>query len=268
MACSSRRPNRVDLDASVLRRGRPRRLNLDNGVRGAYAARWRSVEGEGMNEATWQACGDPARMLDLIPYRISKRKWRLLAAAFARRIWHLFSDERSKQAVEAAERWADGLLSRKDLTLARDAVPVPIINPVGAKRIDGIDGAAFSAANPSKSATASTARLSREVATAKDGSVEMEMNCQCNFIRDIVGNPYVPASLDPVWLTHTVVSLAQTAYDNRILPAGTLDADRLAVLADALEDAGCSDADILSHLRGPGPHVRGCFVIDLLLDKK
>jgi hypothetical protein len=61
--------------------------------------------------------------------------------------------------------------------------------------------------------------------------------------------------------------MAQTAYDERILPAGTLDPDRLAVLADALEDAGCDNADILSHLRGPGPHVRGCWVVDLLLGK-
>ena len=61
--------------------------------------------------------------------------------------------------------------------------------------------------------------------------------------------------------------LATAAYEERILPAGTLDSDRLAVLADALEDAGCDNEDILSHLRGPGPHVRGCWVVDLLLGK-
>jgi hypothetical protein len=53
-----------------------------------------------------------------------------------------------------------------------------------------------------------------------------------------------------------------------MIPAGTLDKDRLAVLADALEDAGCDDAVLLDHLRGPGPHVRGCFVVDLLTGRE
>ena len=64
-----------------------------------------------------------------------------------------------------------------------------------------------------------------------------------------------------------MVSLAPAAYDDRTLPAGTLDPDRLAVLADALEEAGCDNDDLLSHVRGPGPHVRGCWVVDLLLGK-
>jgi hypothetical protein len=55
------------------------------------------------------------------------------------------------------------------------------------------------------------------------------------------------------------------AYEGRVSPAGGLDADRLAVLADALEDAGCADPDLLAHLRGPGPHVRGCWALDLVL---
>jgi hypothetical protein len=69
------------------------------------------------------------------------------------------------------------------------------------------------------------------------------------------------------WNGGTIVQLAQSAYEERHLPAGTLDNGRLAVLADALEEAGCTDADILGHLRGPGPHVRGCWAVDLLLGK-
>jgi hypothetical protein len=61
------------------------------------------------------------------------------------------------------------------------------------------------------------------------------------------------------------VNLARAAYDHRILSAGTLDPTRLAMLADALLDAGCDDADLLGHLRSAGPHVRGCFVLDALL---
>ena len=90
---------------------------------------------------------------------------------------------------------------------------------------------------------------------------------QVAFVRDIFGNPFCPVSFDPAWRNSTVTALATAAYEERLLPSGHLEGDRLAILADALEDVGCDNADILSHLRGPGPHVRGCFVIDLLLGK-
>jgi hypothetical protein len=80
--------------------------------------------------------------------------------------------------------------------------------------------------------------------------------------------PLRAVCLDPAWLTPTVLALAQAAYDNRILPAGTLDNPHLAVLADALEDAGCTDAEILHHCRQPAEHVRGCWLLDLLLKKE
>jgi hypothetical protein len=74
-------------------------------------------------------------------------------------------------------------------------------------------------------------------------------------------------TIAPAWLTSPVLSLAKAAYDTRILPVGILDSDCLAVLADALEDSGCIDADILSHLRGYCPHVRGCFALDAILGR-
>jgi hypothetical protein len=75
-------------------------------------------------------------------------------------------------------------------------------------------------------------------------------------------------TLNPAWQTPTVLALATAAYENRILPAGTLDATRLAILADALEDAGCDNAGILNHCRQPSVHVRGCWVVDLVLGKE
>jgi hypothetical protein len=69
------------------------------------------------------------------------------------------------------------------------------------------------------------------------------------------------------WNDAAVSCLAQAAYDERILPAGTLENTRLAVLADALEEAGCSDEQVLGHLRGGGEHYRGCFIVDALLGK-
>ena len=72
--------------------------------------------------------------------------------------------------------------------------------------------------------------------------------------------PLPPRDLDPAWRTTTAVQLAQGMYDSRDFAA-------MPILADALQDAGCEDADILDHCRGPGPHVRGCWVVDLVLDK-
>src|SRR5262245_18565522 len=86
--------------------------------------------------------------------------------------------------------------------------------------------------------------------------------------RDVAGNPFRPIALNPNWLTPTVINLAAAAYEERVLPSGELDTARLAVLSDALEDAGCEDADLLGHLRSPRPHVRGCWAVDLILGKE
>lgn len=87
-------------------------------------------------------------------------------------------------------------------------------------------------------------------------------------LRDIFGNPFRPLTIDSAWCAWndgTVVKLAQAIYTERELPSGYLSVGRLAILADALEDAGCTNNEILAHCRGPGPHVQGCWVVDLLL---
>jgi hypothetical protein len=76
------------------------------------------------------------------------------------------------------------------------------------------------------------------------------MLAQCGLLRDILGNPFRPATVSPAWQTPQVVALAQAAYDERNLPAGTLDTTRLAVLAEASEEAGCTEEVLLRHLRG------------------
>ncbi|MFO0805378.1 MAG: hypothetical protein U0791_19915 [Gemmataceae bacterium] len=82
-----------------------------------------------------------------------------------------------------------------------------------------------------------------------------------SLIRDIFGNPFRPVAFDPTWRTTTVVSIAKTMYDSR-------DFAPMPLLADALQDAGCEHADILDHCRSAGPHVRGCWVVDLVLGKE
>jgi hypothetical protein len=73
--------------------------------------------------------------------------------------------------------------------------------------------------------------------------------------------PVPPVAIDPSWLTSTVVALAGGIYDERAF-------DRLPILADALQDAGCEHPDILAHCHSDGPHVRGCWVVDLILGKQ
>ncbi len=87
---------------------------------------------------------------------------------------------------------------------------------------------------------------------------------QAFWLRDIIGNPFRPVAANPAWLAwndEAIPKMAQAIYDERAFA-------RLPLLADALEDAGCTEAEILAHSRGPGPHVRGCWVVDLLLGKK
>lgn len=83
---------------------------------------------------------------------------------------------------------------------------------------------------------------------------------QVLLVQDVFSNPFRPVTLDPRWRTAPVTTLAQAIYDERAF-------DRMPILADALEDAGCHDAAILDHCRGPGPHVRGCWAVDLLTGK-
>jgi hypothetical protein len=81
------------------------------------------------------------------------------------------------------------------------------------------------------------------------------------LLSDIFGNPFRPVALNPAWRTANVTALAESIYTDRAF-------DRLPILADALEDAGCDNAEILNHCRAGGVHVRGCWVVDLVLGKE
>jgi hypothetical protein len=104
------------------------------------------------------------------------------------------------------------------------------------------------------------ARAKEEARAAGDRAAADEGRVQCGLLRDLVGNPFRPFAPDPAWRTWNdgaVPELARAIYDGRAF-------DRLPVLADSLEDAGCNDAAILAHCRGGGEHVRGCWVVDVL----
>jgi hypothetical protein len=223
-----------------------------------------------MTEAKWLRCTDPRVMLQFVSDRASERKLRLFAASCCRRVWHLLVHQESKDSVEALERYADGQLDKSGFTNAWVAAShVRIIR--NTRKTDrspektaawAVSTALFPETLRGVSSTAAQVKGLGHVPAKKEG------RRQCADLRDLFGNPFRSVQTDPAWLTAAVASLAQAAYDERLLPGGELDPPRLAILADALEEAGCADAAILSHLRGAGPHVRGCWAIDLLLGKE
>jgi hypothetical protein len=204
-----------------------------------------------MTEAEWLACTEPQEMLACLRSgHASSRKIRLFACACCRRIWDDLPDERSRNAVEAAERYADGLIPRRVMTAAmRSLAGADYHSPRGVAR----------------DATLVDASLAAYSVLLQEVSAPLN---QAALLADIFGNPFRSFPISPAWMTFTVVSLAQATYTAHVLPAGALEPERLAVLADALEELGCDNADILSHLRGAGPHVRGCWAVDLLLGKE
>jgi hypothetical protein len=212
-----------------------------------------------MTEAEWMACTNPTPMWWFVEGKASARRLRLVACACCRRIWHLLS-ERSKQLVEAAEQLADGLITAEEseefLRRGSEVDRIPLgIDEYSVTRSALISHSAITRAVPS---------LAASFVEVLGGSRKEEASCQCVLVRDILGNPFHPVpTLDPGWLRWndgTVRSMAQTVYDERAF-------GRLPVLADALEDAGCADVVLLGHLRDPGVHVRGCWALDLILER-
>ena len=217
--------------------------------------RVKSEYGGIITEADWLRCTRLYFLLNYVRERASERRRRLLSCAYCRHIWHQMGLQ-NQQVVEVAERFADGLATNEELAASRE-----ITEAAGAQ--------ARVTATPTVHDMARGICLPtvefRIAFSPAQRAVEVPL------ARDVFGNPFRPVAIDPAWLAwnnQMIPRLAQAAYDARSMPAGTLDVARLGVLADALEDAGCTETAILEHLRGPGPHVRGCWPVDLLLGKQ
>jgi hypothetical protein len=218
-----------------------------------------------MTEAEWLASRSPRRMLAGLPDTVSGRKLRLFSCACCRAVWHLLTDERGRRAVEVGERFADRQATDPERSAANRAASqwadecadrtVPVATTWATAR-ERTSAMCWFAAEICSHNTRCAAR--------GGALVRLHVNC----LRCIFGNPFRAVPIHPAWRTPDVLALAASAYEERGLPAGTLDGARLAVLADALEEAGCSEADLLAHLRSMGPHVRGCWPVDLVLEKE
>jgi hypothetical protein len=164
-------------------------------------------------------------------------------------------------AVEVAEHLADGRAGPAELGAARAAlVRAHAADPGGVDRMNPAYDARCRAGHILDLAAGQSRLLDIRGALLEDHPFPDGREA-AEIIRDIFGNPFRSVTAEPSWLTSTVVSLAEGIYADRAV-------DRLPILADALQDAGCADPDVLAHCRGPGPHVRGCWVVDLLLGKE
>jgi hypothetical protein len=217
-----------------------------------------------MTEAEWLAGKKPAAMLKWLRHRAGETKLRLFGCACCRRIWDLLTDERSRRAVDVSERYADRLASVEDLRETQFGARVAA-SLAEVRRLQTADREEQRSARALHNAALAASRTAvGEGARDAELAVPAERKAQAALLLEIFGNPFRPVPLASSWLAWndgTVQKLARAIYAEQRF------AD-LPILADALEDAGCADAAILAHCRTPGEHVRGCWVLDLLLGKE
>ena len=238
-----------------------------------------------MTEADWLSGVDPDPMLSAIREKVSRRKLRLFSCACCRRIWHLLIDRRSRGAVEAAERLSDRTIEHRDVVRARQDARAAWKHLYAEDAHFSFQIAAEAASRAIRSFKASETPLAscdnavdaviyEEIPDydINDGDSygppsrirDRERRAQAALLRDIVGNPFRPHTIEMpcvVMNGSEIVKLAQSIYDERRF-------QNLPALADALEKAGCNDEEMLGHCRSATPHVPGCWVVDLLIGKR
>jgi hypothetical protein len=228
-----------------------------------------------MTEKEWLACADPRPMLEFRTDAMSERKVRLFAWACCQRISHLLVLADSQTALKILEKYADGQASLEDLVavnrvhalkfsherlLARGAVDCATFVARGGEA--PVVNLAIGAAHNAAWAAAGIAIDEGRRPTQKQLAGKAKQDAiHAALVRDIFGNPFRPAAFDPEWRTSDVLALARGIYEERAF-------DRMPILADALQDAGCDSDDILNHLRDANAlHFRGCWALDLVLGK-
>lgn len=228
-----------------------------------------------MTEIEWLICSDPRRLLSFLKAKATVRKVQLFAVACCRGLGRWLPDQRSRKAVEAAERQADGLAGEHELQAARQEALAANASLIGKPtclsetaraawyalldpEFGSVAAVAVSAVRFSVSEQVDGYRFSEEADPVEVRAATLqEESRQTDLLRDIFGNPFRPVTFDPNWLNADVLALARQMYETR-------DFSAIPILADALMDAGCGEEQVLGHCRGDGPHVRGCWVIDAL----
>jgi hypothetical protein len=226
-----------------------------------------------MTEAQWRTSISPEAILNFLTDKASKRKLRLYAIGCCRRIWHLLTDDRCQYAVEVAQRYVDGRATDAELSAAGQIVAsvarvwgdVGSPVPRSGQALHALGGAAWATTRSSAWVAAWDAAWDARMAARDHISGtdwEKERVWQAGLLRDLIGNPFHPPHIEPAWLFQedgAVHNLAQVIYDEGRF-------GDLPILADALEEAGCTHTEMLEHCHTPGlPHYRGCWVVDAVL---
>jgi hypothetical protein len=230
-----------------------------------------------MTESEWLTCTDPQPMLELLRGKASDRKLRLFAVACCRRIWHLLTDEPSRRAVEEAERVDEGVRAAELELAFANAFASCLEAAESSLGQFAAEAAAHTCEDDAMVAAEWASQTAAQVAAHEQGGLTLSHSVasvgvladllrgarakQCDSLRDIFGNPFHPLPMDPAWLTPPVTQFASAIYDTRAFV-------RMPALADALEQAGCHDLDILAHCRQSGEHFLGNWLLDLLLGKE
>jgi hypothetical protein len=203
-----------------------------------------------MPPKNWRTCS-LTRLLEALGGKLGDRKWRLLACAAVRRLRQLSSA--AQQAVAVAERFADGRATAHELAAARFAGRFTPGHPAWAV-----------CWGPDADGQAMAVRALSWVAGLSGDSLSCnEPDAQADLVREVAAHRFRPVHVDPLWRAASdgaVVRLARGIYEDQ-------DFAQMPILGDALEEAGCTDAEVLDHCRRGG-HVRGCWLLDLLLEKE
>lgn len=222
-----------------------------------------------MTPNEWATARDPGLMLRLLPEQAGARKLRLYACACCRRWWP-YLPAAGRAAVVLSERFADGEGDAQDLIAASNSATAAAEGqpPVEAcllfacseaARRDHLGEAAINVTDAAAEAAAYRVARLKPAGSRWVSAYTAEYRACAHALRDVLGNPFRPVPFSHSWLTAPVRDLARVVYDSR-------DFSLMPFLADALEEAGCDDGDVLSHCRdAAAAHVRGCWIVDRVL---
>jgi len=222
-----------------------------------------------MTEVEWLAGTDPVAMLDLFRHTRLDRRLRRFAVECCRRVGRLIDGDDFRAAAAAGEAFADDYRNERGMIRAMAAASLggwrrlrEVAATTEPRRLRAAEAAVATCASTD---WAAAVRAARAAAAAMNPTPEWpdpaEAGHRAAVLRDIFGNPFRPVAFDPRWRTADAVGVARGIYEERAF-------DRLPLLADALMDAGCADEAVLGHCRRDGPHVRGCWVVDLVLGQE